>query len=70
MSLDFNYFACFSKQIGIGVELLNEKNNFNLWQVTVKDIIVQQGLIDTLYGKSKKLVIMYADEEASRLLSI
>jgi len=31
---------------------------------------VQQGLIDTLYGKSKKLVIMYADEEASRLLSI
>ena len=68
MSLDFNYFACFSKQIGIGVELLNEKNNFN--QVTVKDSIVQQRLIDTLYGKSKKLVIMYADEEASRLLSI
>ena len=36
------------------IELFDGKNNFSLWQSTVKDILVQQGLIKALNGKAKK----------------
>ena len=32
--------------------------NFGLWQRSVKDLLVQQGLVKALYRKAKKLEMM------------
>ena len=39
------------------VDLVNfdETSNFGLWQRRVKDLLVQQSLVNALYGKTKKL---------------
>ena len=36
--------------------------NFELWQRRLKDLLVQQGLVKVLYGKTKKLEKMTNDE--------
>ena len=35
------------------INKFDEKSNFSLWQARVKDILIQQGLIDTLLCKEK-----------------
>lgn len=40
------------------VEPFEGKNNLSLWQSTTKDIMVQQGLIKTLFWKEKKQTTM------------
>lgn len=44
------------------VEPFDGKNNFSLWQSTVRDILVQQGLIKALFGKEKKPASMSNDD--------
>ena len=36
---------------GFEIELFNGRNNFTLWQSTVKDLLIQRGLYATLGGK-------------------
>ena len=33
------------------MELFDRKTNFSVWQTTVKDVLVQQGLLKALQGK-------------------
>jgi hypothetical protein len=40
----------------------DETDNFGLWQRRVQDLLVQQGLVQALYGKAKKLEKMTDDE--------
>ena len=40
----------------------DETSNFRLWQRRVKDLMVQQGLVKTLYGKTKKPEKMIDDK--------
>ena len=51
------------------VEPSDGKNNFSTWQSTIKDILLQQGLIKELYGKDKKPASMidYQWEELEML---
>ena len=44
------------------MELFDGKRNFSLWQSNVKDNLVQQGLVNTLSGKEKKLEKMIDEE--------
>lgn len=39
-----------------------EKDNFSLWQSTVKYIMVEQGLIKVLFDKEKKPATMFDDD--------
>lgn len=48
------------------VEPFDGKSNFSIWQSTVKDILVQQGLLKALKGKSNKPATM-KDEEWEEL---
>jgi hypothetical protein len=36
------------------IEKFNGKNNFELWKVKMQDLLVQQGVVKALLGKSKK----------------
>jgi len=36
------------------VEKFSSKNNFELWNIKMRDLLVQQGLQKDLVGKSKK----------------
>ena len=40
----------------------DETSNFRLWQRRVKDLMVQQGLVKALYGKTKKPEKMIDDK--------
>ena len=40
------------------VEKFNRKNNFSLWKLKVRDLLVQQGLHKALDGVNKKLASM------------
>ena len=40
----------------------DETGNFGLWQRRVKDLLMQQGLVKALYGKTKKPGKMTDDE--------
>jgi hypothetical protein len=40
------------------VEKFNETNNFELWKLKMRNLLVQQGLQNTLAGRSKKPVDM------------
>ena len=42
----------------VDVVKFDKIGNFELWQRRVKDLLVQQGLVKALYGKSKKLETM------------
>ena len=44
------------------MELFDGKRNFSLWQSNVKDNLVQQGLVNTLNGREKKLEKMIDEE--------
>jgi hypothetical protein len=44
------------------IEKFNGKNNFEIWKVKMHDLLVQQGVVKTLLGKSKKPVTI-SDEE-------
>uniref|UniRef100_A0A2N9J7Q6 Reverse transcriptase Ty1/copia-type domain-containing protein n=1 Tax=Fagus sylvatica TaxID=28930 RepID=A0A2N9J7Q6_FAGSY len=46
----------------VGLVKFNGTGNFGLWQRRVKDLLVQQGLVKALYGKTKKLEKMTDDE--------
>ena len=37
------------------VEKFSRKNNFELWKLKMRDLLVQQGLQKALAGKSKKV---------------
>ena len=39
--------------IKIEINWFDEKSNFFLWQAKVKDVLIQQGLIDALLCKKK-----------------
>ena len=38
----------------VGLVKFDETGNFGVWQRRVKDLLVQQGLVKALYGKTKK----------------
>jgi hypothetical protein len=44
------------------IEKFNGKNNFEIWKVKMHDLLVQQGLVKVLLGKSKNPVTI-SDEE-------
>ena len=44
------------------IEKFNGKNNFELWKLKMRDLLVQQGLQRALDGKRKKPLIMTDDE--------
>jgi hypothetical protein len=44
------------------VEKLSGKNNFSLWKIKMRDLLVQQGLQKALAGKKKKLRSMTDDD--------
>uniref|UniRef100_A0A2N9FI38 Uncharacterized protein n=1 Tax=Fagus sylvatica TaxID=28930 RepID=A0A2N9FI38_FAGSY len=46
----------------VGLVKFNGTGNFGLWQRRVKDLLVQQGLVKALYGKTKKLEKMTDDK--------
>uniref|UniRef100_A0A2N9H2E5 CCHC-type domain-containing protein n=1 Tax=Fagus sylvatica TaxID=28930 RepID=A0A2N9H2E5_FAGSY len=50
----------------VGLVKFDGTSNFGLWQRRVKDLLVQQGLVKALYGKTKKLEKM-TDEEWEEL---
>jgi hypothetical protein len=56
------------------VEKFNSKNNFELWKLKMRDLLVQQGLKKTLAGKSKKPTTMieweWEDQDAKSLSTI
>ena len=46
------------------IEKFNGKNNFELWKVKMHDLLVQQGVVKVLLGKSKQPVtITYEDSD-------
>jgi hypothetical protein len=46
----------------VGLVKFDGTGNFGLWQRRVKDLLVQQGLVKALYGKTKKPEKMTDDE--------
>jgi hypothetical protein len=46
----------------VGLVKFDRTSNFGLWQRRVKDLLVQQGLVKALYGKTKKPEKMTGDE--------
>jgi hypothetical protein len=44
------------------VEKFNGKNNFELWKLKMRDLLVQQGLKKALEGKTKKPTTMMNEE--------
>jgi hypothetical protein len=44
------------------VEKFNGKNNFELWKLKMKDLLVQQGLQKALVGRTKKPTTMVNEE--------
>ena len=46
----------------VGLVKFDETGNFGLWQRRVKDLLMQQGLVKALYGKTKKPGKMTDDE--------
>ena len=44
------------------VEKFSGKNNFELWKLKMRDLLVQQGLQKALTGKSKKPTAMTNEE--------
>uniref|UniRef100_A0A803QI60 Uncharacterized protein n=1 Tax=Cannabis sativa TaxID=3483 RepID=A0A803QI60_CANSA len=45
------------------IEHFDGKNNFNLWQSTVKGVLLQQGLLKSLQGKKLESMIGEVHEE-------
>ena len=39
----------------VGLVKFDETGNFGIWQRRVNDLLVDQGLVKVLYGKTKKL---------------
>jgi hypothetical protein len=37
------------------IEYFNGKNNFEIWKMKMQDLLMQQGVVKALLGKSKKL---------------
>ena len=46
----------------VDIVKFDETSNFRLWQRRVKDLMVQQGLVKALNGKTKKPEKMIDDE--------
>jgi len=46
----------------VEVEKLNGNNNFELWNLKMRNFLVQQGLKKLLEGKTKKLTSMIEEE--------
>ena len=46
------------------IEKFNGKNNFEIWEVKMHDLLIQQGVAKALLGKSKQPLTM-TDEEWS-----
>ena len=44
------------------IEKFNGKNNFEIWKVKMYDLLVQQGVVKALLGKSKQPYTMTDDE--------
>ena len=44
------------------IDKFSGKNNFELWNLKMRDLFVQHGLQKSLYGKRKKPVTMRDDE--------
>ena len=44
------------------IEKFNGKNNFKIWKVKMYDLLVQQGVVKVLLGKSKQPYTMTDDE--------
>ena len=44
------------------IEKFNGKNNFEIWKVTMHDLLVQQGVVKALFRKSKQHLAMTDDE--------
>ena len=44
------------------IENLNGKNNFEIWKVKMHDLLVQQGVVKALLGRSKQPYPMTDDE--------
>uniref|UniRef100_A0A2N9G8B6 CCHC-type domain-containing protein n=1 Tax=Fagus sylvatica TaxID=28930 RepID=A0A2N9G8B6_FAGSY len=48
--------------VTVGLVKFDGTGNFGLWQRRLKDLLVQQGLVKALYGKTKKLEKLTDDE--------
>ena len=46
----------------VGAVKFDMTGNFGLWQRRVKDLLIQEGLVKALYGKTKKLEKMTDDK--------
>ena len=44
------------------IEKFNGKNNFEIWKVKMHDLLVQQGVVKALMGKSKQPYNITDDE--------
>jgi hypothetical protein len=44
------------------IEKFNGKNSFEIWKVKMHDLLVQQGVVKVLLGKSKKPVTILDEE--------
>ena len=52
--------------VTVGLVKFDGTGNFGLWERMVKDLLVQQGLVKALYGKTKKPEKM-TDDESEKL---
>ena len=51
-----------TKSARFEIEKFNGKNNFEIWKVKMYDLLVQQGMVKALLGKSKQPYTMTDDE--------
>ena len=49
------------KTIKMEINRFDEKSNFSLWQARVKDVLIQQGLIDALLYEKKPTIMKVQD---------
>ncbi|KAL5836132.1 hypothetical protein ACOSQ4_015629 [Xanthoceras sorbifolium] len=56
----------FSSSLKFGVEKFDGKINFGLWQVQVKDVLIQYGLHKVLKEKSGPVLKYYGKGESSK----
>ena len=50
-----------TRSIKMEINKFDEKNNFSLWQARMKDVLIQQGLIDALLCEEKPTTIEVQD---------
>ena len=44
------------------IKKFNGKNNFEIWKVKMHDLLIQQGMVKALLGKSKQPLAITDDE--------